>query len=118
MELKNMSVGELQKLKARIEKEIGSRESRQKNKAMGEIKAIAAKYGLKLNDVVGTAPVAKKPAVKKSVSKKTPTKSEKKILYRHPENPQLTWGGGRGRRPQWIKDWEASGRTLDETRVG
>lgn len=118
MELKSMSVGELQKLKARIEKEIGSRENRHRNKALGEIKAIAAKYGLKLDDVVGTAPAAKKTTARKSATKKAATKASKKIMYRHPENPGLTWGGGRGRRPQWIKDWEAAGRTLDEIRVG
>ncbi|WIM07069.1 MAG: H-NS histone family protein [Candidatus Nitricoxidivorans perseverans] len=117
MDLKSMAVGELKKLKAKIEKEIGNRENQHKNKAMGEIKAVVAKYGLKLDDIVGKAPAAKKPAAKKVPGKKAAAKSSKKILYRHPENSQLTWGGGRGRRPQWIKDWEAAGKTLDEVRV-
>lgn len=119
MELKNMPLGELKKLKAKIEKEIDSREKQQRNKAMGEIKSIAAKYGLKLDDVVGKASVAKKPRKSPGKFPKKPAaKSVPKVLYRHPENPELTWGGGRGRRPQWIKDWEAAGRTLDEIRVG
>jgi len=123
MELTTLSLGELQKLKAQIEKQIGNREKQQRDKAMDEIKSIAAKYGLKLADVVVETATARPSVGRKSAAKKTAVKkqvapSEKKVLYRHPENPELTWGGGRGRRPQWIKDWEATGQTLDEIRVG
>lgn len=115
MNLKNMSAAELSKLKTAVEKEIESRKKIQRNKALGEIKNIAAKYGLKLAEVVG-APAGqskqRKPKLKKTVKS-----TEKKIAYRHPENPQLTWSGGRGRRPQWVKDWEAAGRSLDEAKV-
>lgn len=116
MDLSVMSLGELQKLKTRIEKEIESRGRKQRGQALDEIKSIVAKYGLKLDDVMG------KPAVRtpRDRAVKVAAKSAKKsatILYRHPQNPQFTWAGGRGRRPQWIKDWEASGRSLDEARV-
>lgn len=116
MDISVMSVGELQKLKTRIEKEIESRNKKQRSQAMDEIKSIVAKYGLKLDEVMGK-PVARKPRTEAS---KTAAKSAKKpvaILYRHPENPSLTWSGGRGRPPQWIKDWKASGRSLDEARI-
>ncbi|MEW6512971.1 MAG: H-NS histone family protein [Pseudomonadota bacterium] len=115
MNLKSMSAAELNKLKAAVEKEIDSRKKTQRNKALGEIKSIAAKYGLKLSEVV-SAPAGqvknRKPKAKKPVKS-----TEKKIAYRHPENPQLTWSGGRGRRPQWVKDWEAAGRLIDEAKV-
>ena len=115
MNLKSMSAAELNKLKVAVEKEIDSRKKIQRNKALGEIKGIAAKYGLKLSEVV-SAPVGqakqRKPRVKKMAKS-----AEKKIAYRHPENTQLTWSGGRGRRPQWVKDWEAAGRSLDEAKV-
>ena len=116
MDLSVMSLGELQKLNTRIEKEIESHGKKQRGQALDEIKSIVAKYGLKLDDVMGK-PTARKP--RNGVAKGA-TKSAKKsqsILYRHPQNPQFTWAGGRGRRPQWIKDWEASGRSLDEARV-
>jgi DNA-binding protein H-NS len=29
----------------------------------------------------------------------------------------LTWSGGRGRRPDWINEWQASGRNLDDAKV-
>jgi DNA-binding protein H-NS len=125
MDLSVLSIGELQKLRTRVEREINSRNNKQRGQALVEIKTIVAKYGLKLDDVVkGIAPPrqvqgkAAKPAAKLGI--RAPAKSVRKagiILYRHPENPQLIWGGGRGRRPQWIKDWESSGRSLDEVRV-
>lgn len=115
MNLKSMSAAELNKLKSAIEKEIEGRKKTQRNKALGEIKTIAAKYGLKLAEVVG-APEGQLKQRKTKVKKAVKT-AVKKVAYRHPENPQLTWSGGRGRRPQWVKDWEAAGRSLDEAKV-
>lgn len=114
MNIKNLSIAELNKLKAAVEKEIDSRLKSQRNKALGEIKNIAAKYGLKLSEVVAVPTAAKQ---RKAKAKKAANFAEKKVAYRHPENPQLTWSGGRGRRPQWVKDWEAAGRSLDAARV-
>lgn len=115
MELSAMPLGELQKLSNKIEKEIQMRRQKQRGKALGEIKSIVAKYGLKLDDVI-KIPVAR--TSRKSVVKAAkPAKKSAAILYRHPQDPKLTWAGGRGRRPQWIKDWEAAGRSLDEARV-
>lgn len=121
MDLANMQLGELKKLQSAIEKEINGRQKQQRNKALEEIKTVAAKYGLKLTDVIGnSAPPRKtRKATDKSAVKATGRSSAKAklILFRHPDNAALTWSGGRGRRPQWVKDWEASGRKLEEARV-
>jgi DNA-binding protein H-NS len=121
MNLANMSLGELKKLQLAVEKEINGRNKLQRNKALEEIKIVAAKYGMKLSEVVGSpSEKIKTQKSAKNVSAKAKMKStpkEKIILYRHPEHPELTWGGGRGRRPQWIKDWEVSGRKLEEAKV-
>lgn len=116
MDISAMSVGELQKLRTRIEKEIKNRNKRQHDQAMDEIKTIVAKYGLKLGEVMGK-PAARKPRSKPSKTATKPMKKPAAILFRHPENPALTWSGGRGRPPQWIKDWKACGRSLDEARI-
>lgn len=115
MNLKSLSVAELNKLKKAVDKEIENRKNLSRNKALGEIKSIAAKYGLKLDELVGATASRAKP--RKSRAKKAYAPAEKKVLYRHPENPQLTWSGGRGRRPQWVKDWLAAGRSLDEAKA-
>ena len=116
MELASLSLGELEKLKAKIEKEIDNRSRKQRGQALDEIKTIAAKFGLKLEDLVTNGP-AKKPGRPKGAKVAKPAKKAAAARFRHPDNPALTWSGGRGRRPQWIKDWEASGRSLDEARV-
>lgn len=117
MDISALSIAELQKLKTKIEKEIESRNKKQRGQAMGEIKSIVAKYGLKLEEVMGS-PVVREPRIGTAKAAGKPAKRDTAILYRHPENPQLTWAGGRGRPPQWIKEWKASGRNLDEARVG
>ncbi len=116
MDLSALSVGELQTLIARVEKEIESRTKKKRGQAMEEIKSIVTKYGLKLDEVMRQAP-ARKP---RDGTKKIADKSAKMpavILYRHQENPALTWTGGRGRPPKWIKDWEAAGRNREEARI-
>ena len=121
MELSGLSLGELQKLQTRIEKEIAGRNKKQRGQALDEMKSIAAKYGLKLEDVIARPAIqgaATKPAKPAKVAKSSKTaKKAAAIRFRHPDNPALTWAGGRGRRPQWIKDWEAAGRSLDEARI-
>lgn len=119
MELSELSLGELQKLQTRIEKEIVGRNKKQRGQALDEIKSIAAKYGLKLEDVIAR-PATQSATPAKPAKTAKPVKPVKKaaaIRFRHPDNHALTWAGGRGRRPQWIKDWEAAGRSLDEARI-
>ncbi len=116
MDLTALSHSELQKLKTKIEKEIEGRNKKQRSQAMDEIKSIVAKYGLNLDEVIGNA-IVRKPRNGAAKAAKKSAKPPAVILFRHPENPALTWSGGRGRRPQWIKEWEASGRSIDEARV-
>lgn len=33
--------------------------------------------------------------------------------YRHPTDPESTWGG-RGRRPVWVQQWIESGKSMDD----
>jgi len=36
------------------------------------------------------------------------------LVYRNPDDPWQVWRPGRGRRPKWLNEWLASGRTLEE----
>lgn len=120
MDLSILSIVELQKLKFRIEKEVEGRNKKQRDQALDEIKSIAAKYGLKLDEVLDSSVMRKSRKVVAKTSGKYAAKSAKKpseIQFRHPQIPELTWAGGRGRRPNWIKEWEASGRSLEDARV-
>lgn len=53
------------------------------------------------------------------LSGKTPKKSKSgsvPVKYRHPVEPTHQWSG-RGRQPAWVKDWIASGKSIDEAKV-
>lgn len=38
------------------------------------------------------------------------------VKFQHPEDSTKKWTG-RGRQPAWVKDWTASGKTLDDAKV-
>jgi DNA-binding protein H-NS len=38
-------------------------------------------------------------------------------VYANPENPEQTWGGGRGRKPAWLTELLDKGADLEELRV-
>ncbi|MFC6522044.1 H-NS family nucleoid-associated regulatory protein [Undibacterium arcticum] len=65
--------------------------------------AIAQSVGLPLKDLLGGNLRAKKVG---TVA----------VRYRHPSDASLQWTG-RGRHPVWVRDWVASGKSLDALRV-
>lgn len=104
MDLSKYGIKDLQELKKDIDKEISSRRKQEEKKAREELKKVAAEYGFSLNELVGGQ--AAKP---KSRAKGT-------VKFRHPDDPSKTWSG-RGRKPVWIKEWEAAGRSLDDLKA-
>ena len=78
---------------------------------IADIKQKIANYGLTAEDLGlsgGRARAAKAPRASKSSS---PTA----VKYRGPNGE--TWGGGRGRKPQWVVNALAQGKSLDDFRV-
>jgi len=103
MDLSKYTVKKLQALKQEIDKEIAARRKDDAKKAREEMKAVAAKYGLSLNDLVGGKGAAK-------------GRGKGAVAFRHPDDPAKTWSG-RGRKPRWIKEWENAGRSLSDLRA-
>lgn len=103
MDLSNYSTPELNQLKKDIDKELNKRRRQDVKQAQKELKEVADKYGLSVSDLV--------PASGGKSAGRSGT-----IRFRHPEDPNKGWSG-RGRKPAWIKDWEAQGRSVDELRV-
>jgi DNA-binding protein H-NS len=103
MDLSSYSRQELMKLRKQVEQELDSRRRVDHRSARQEMKDIAEKYGLSLADLL-------------SGSNTQPARGGKNALvYRHPSDSAKGWSG-RGRKPNWIKQWEDSGRSLDELR--
>lgn len=111
MDLKALSLKELQSLKARVEKEIARRAQSEKKKTLKELAAIAAARGFELEELIG----AKSPGRRGRPARRA-GKARVATKYRNPDNPKQTWSG-RGRKPKWVQDWLAAGKPLEELRA-
>ncbi|MCO6440668.1 MAG: H-NS histone family protein [Nitrococcus mobilis] len=103
MDLSKYTFDELQWLKKDIDKELTSRRKLDAKKAQQELKSVAERYGFTLNELI-SGQTAKL------------TLANTAVRFRHPEDADKIWSG-RGRKPAWIKEWEARGHSLDELRV-
>ncbi|MCC5809295.1 MAG: H-NS histone family protein [Ectothiorhodospiraceae bacterium] len=104
MDLSKFNSNELQQLKKDIDKELKRRHKQDVKEAQKELKNVAERYGLTLQDLLGSG------GPKNS-------KQGAGMRYRHPDDPTKGWSG-RGRKPAWIKEWEGKGRSLDDLKVG
>ncbi|RFA30559.1 trans-acting regulatory HvrA protein [Alkalilimnicola ehrlichii] len=104
MNLANYNSQELRELRKEIDRELKKRRKQEVKEAQKELKHVAERYGFSLNELLSASPGVKPGAIKGAVR------------YRHPEDADKTWSG-RGRKPSWVKEWEASGRSLEDLRV-
>ncbi|GGY07242.1 H-NS histone family protein [Paludibacterium paludis] len=101
MDLSKLELPELLTLKSDLEQEIKRREHDAKDKARKQIVEIAKTYGLSVEDVLAKTGTTRKPVEAK---------------YRHPDHPELTWTG-RGRKPVWVQELLASGKTMEDLTI-
>lgn len=97
MDLNELSLDELKKLKRDVEKAIASFEARRLQEARKKLESYAKEIGVDLDEVA---------ALQKNSKTVNPPK------YRHPKDPNKTWTG-RGRQPAWIKEALDAGKSLD-----
>ncbi|MFM2087954.1 MAG: hypothetical protein RLZZ237_2823 [Pseudomonadota bacterium] len=102
MTLETLTLVQLRDLQDKVQQELSSRERDDLNKAREQIRMIAQQAGIPLKQLMleGVPPRAGKVAVR----------------YRHPDNAAEQWTG-RGRQPLWVKNWLASGKSIDLLRV-
>ncbi|MBL8452418.1 MAG: H-NS histone family protein [Zoogloea sp.] len=120
MELSSLSLSELRRLKGKVETEIQRRSDTAKKDLLKRMQKLAAEHGMSLNEVIGQESAEKAaPAPRKAAAKPAAKKAVKPasvIKFRNPENPAIGWTG-HGRKPQWVIDWLAQGKPLDELRA-
>lgn len=109
IDLSKLSLEELQTLARDIEQEIVSRREAERERVLAQMRELAGSLGLTLEELL------KQERGRSRTAAAVPAAVEAK--YRHPENTALTWSG-RGKRPQWITEWLASGRTLEDLSGG
>lgn len=107
MDLSKYSSAELRQLKKDIDSELSARRKDDAKKAQQELKEVAEKYGFSLTDLVGS----------QSRGSSQGARAKGPVRFQHPSDGSKTWTG-RGRKPAWIKEWEASGRNVEDLRVG
>lgn len=107
MDLSGLSLAELSDLQEKIKQEVKQRQKQEVVRAREQIMAIAQSVGVSLDELLSVSSKAGKSAKpRKPVA----------VRYRHPKDASLQWTG-RGRQPQWVKDWLAGGNSLDSLGV-
>jgi DNA-binding protein H-NS len=95
-----LSLAELRDLQKSVAKAISTFEARQRAEAREKVEMLARDLGFTLAELAEL----EEPKRKREPSTK---------IYRHPENPTLTWSG-RGRKPGWFVAHIDAGKDPDE----
>ena len=99
IDLSKLSLEELQTLAQDVEAEIVNRREAERERVLAQMRELAGSLGMSLEDVL-----------RQERGKSGGTVAAK---YRHPDNPELTWTG-RGKRPAWVTEALASGKSLED----
>jgi DNA-binding protein H-NS len=102
IDLSKLSIPELQELAKEIETEVVTRKEAEKQRVLDQIRELAASIGTTPEELLGRQARASAAKVQ--------------AKYRNPDDPSLTWSG-RGKRPTWVNEALAAGKTLDELAV-
>ena len=109
-----MSRKELMTLRANIDKAIAAVGDRERRDALKAAEAAARERGFTLDELVGLMGGAKGRG--RRAAGATSAGPANAPRYRNPDNAEQTWSG-RGRRPRWIHDAEAAGRSLSDMEI-
>ena len=99
IDLSKFSIEDMEALAKDIEAEIIGRREAERERVLAQMRELAA--------TIGTTPEELFRRTGKVVEKVVAVK------YRHPDDPSLTWTG-RGKRPLWVVEALAAGKTLDD----
>jgi DNA-binding protein H-NS len=99
VDLSKLSIEELQTLSRDVETEIVTRRETERERVLQQMRELAASIGMTPEELLGPGDKARAGKVQ--------------AKYRHPDDPSLTWTG-RGKRPSWLTEALAAGKTLDD----
>jgi DNA-binding protein H-NS len=98
IDLSKLSIEDMEALAKDIETEIASRREAERERVLSQMRELAASIGTTPEELFRrTGKVAEAVAAK----------------YRNPDNPAQSWSG-RGKRPQWVVEALASGKSLED----
>lgn len=108
-----MSRKELMALRANIDKAIAAVGDRERRNALKAAEAAAREHGFTLDELVPLMGGGRGRTRRAAAASAGPVNAPR---YRNPENAEQTWSG-RGRRPRWVHEAEAAGRSLAEMEI-
>ena len=103
MDLNDLSPAELKKLQDDVAVAIFNYEKRRKAEALAAAEEAARAAGFSLKELL-------------SDDKPTKGKTKATPKYANPADPTQTWTG-RGRKPKWVEELLASGKSLDDVAI-
>ena len=110
-----MTLAELEREKAKIEKAIEAKQGPEKDNLIKKITALASNSGFDIGELFDGSDAAPRAArgkkrASKVRGKRTSSAKGTKVppKYRNPDDPTQTWAG-RGRQPRWYADKVAAG---------
>ena len=103
IDLSKLSIEELETLAKDIQNEVTTRREAERQRVFGQMRELAATLGLTLEEVA-------------RLERGKGGAGGGQARYRHPDDPNLTWSG-RGKRPAWITEALAAGRSLEDFAV-
>ena len=106
IDLTEMSTADLQVLARDVQSAIKKAAETERKAALAAARMAAKEHGFDLDELVGGGPIGKA----KAAGAKNPPK------FRNPDNPDQTWSG-RGRRPAWVNEAEAAGKSLEDMAI-
>jgi DNA-binding protein H-NS len=116
MDYENMSRKELMQLRANIDKAIASVGDRERRNALRAAEEAAREHGFSLSELMPL--MGANPGRGRGRRSGNPAPGPANApRYCNPENAEQTWSG-RGRRPRWVHEAEAAGRSLAEMEIG
>ncbi|ARO14231.1 DNA-binding protein, H-NS family [Ketogulonicigenium robustum] len=104
MDLNSLDRKDLLKLRADVERAIATLDERTKHAALEAAQRAVSQFGLSLSQLTD------------DISSLGSRRTAGVVRFRNPENAEQTWSG-RGRKPQWVHDLEASGKALSDYEV-
>lgn len=103
-DLSKYSLAKLRALEEQVNEELKTRHFLGISKAREQILHIAQSVGITHKQLL---------AIKEP---KAPKQGTGEVKYRNPSDPAQQWTG-RGRQPAWVKEWIASGKSMDEAKA-
>ena len=101
LDFDKMSLKEMRDLRVKLERAINSYEDRKRREALAAVEEAARQHGFNLAELTGAK------------TRRAGTVAPK---YANPDDPTVTWTG-RGRKPRWITEYLAKGKSLEDLAI-